>query len=119
MRTSVHAQPDQSTVVRAPGDELDIASVAELRSRLAGAFRPGAEIVLDMRGVTFMDSSALSIVLAADRRLAASGGRLRLAHVSSEVRRVLRICGLGGLVLPSPVVALPRGLGRTSAPARP
>ena len=117
MRTP-HAPVAGTTVVRAPGDELDIAVVPELRASLAGAFRPGAHVVLDLRDVTFMDSSALSIVLAADRRLTASGGRLELAHVSSEVRRVLRICGLGDLVLPSSVVALHRNRCRRAGLVR-
>jgi anti-sigma B factor antagonist len=108
MRTSPPAPHDAATTVRAPGDELDIAVVPRLRARLAAAHRPGAVVVLDLQDVTFMDSSALSVVLAADRRLAATGGALRLAHVAPEVRRVLRICGLADLVLPSPVVALRR-----------
>ena len=114
MKTAPHAQPTWSTVVLAPGDELDIAVVPELRSRLAGAYRPGAQVVLDLHDVTFIDSSALSIVLAADRRLAASGGQLKLAHVSPPVRRVLRICGLADLVLPSPAVGLRRTLCRAA-----
>lgn len=90
------------TVAHAPSRELDLAAVPELRARLAAVHAPGAQVVLDLAGVTFIDSSALSVVLAADRRLMATGGALRLAHVSAEVRRVLRICGLGSMVLPSP-----------------
>jgi anti-sigma B factor antagonist len=105
---------DTATTVRAPMGELDVAAVPELRMRLAAAHRAGAQLVLDLRDVTFLDSSALSVVLAADRRLAVTGGSLRLVHVSAEVRRVLRICGLADLVLPSPVVALHGSLGRTA-----
>ncbi len=102
MTTTQTALP-AATTVRAPDSELDLAAVPELRARLAAAHRPGAQVVLDLRGVVFMDSSALSVVLAADRRLAATGGGLRLLHVSAAVGRVLRICGLGELVQPSPL----------------
>jgi anti-anti-sigma factor len=61
-----------------------------------------------------MDSSALAVVLAADRRLGATGGVLRLANVSAEVRRVLRICGLSELVLPSPGAQLRRRVCRAA-----
>lgn len=105
---------DTATTVRAPRGELDLAAVPELRTRLAAAHRDGARIVLDLRGVTFLDSAALSVVLAADRRLAASGGSLRLEHASPAVRRVLRICGLADLVLPSPVIALHGNSGRAA-----
>lgn len=107
MKTQPPVLHGTAPVVRPPSDELDLAVVPELRARLAAAHRPGAQVVLDLRDVAFIDSSALSVVLAADRRLAATGGALRLAHVSAEVRRVLRICGLADLVLPSAVVALP------------
>ena len=99
---------ETATTVRAPSDELDIAAVPELRTRLAAAHRSGGHVVLDLRAVTFMDSSALAVVLAANRRLEATGGALRLTHVAPDVCRVLRICGLGDLVLPSLVVPLHR-----------
>ena len=102
MRTVRPDPQDVDTIVRAPSGELDLAVVPELRARLAVAHRPGAHLVLDLRDVTFMDSSALSVVLAADRQLMATGGGLRLAHASAEVQRVLRICGLADLVLPAP-----------------
>ena len=114
MKTLPSFQHDTATTVRAPRGELDLAAVPELRMRLADAHRAGARLVLDLRDVTFLDSSALSVVLNADRRLAVTGGSLRLAHVSAEVRRVLRICGLADLVLPSPVVALHGSADRTA-----
>ena len=95
-----------ATTVRAPSGGLDLAAAVELRGRLAAAHHPGAQVALDLRDVTFIDSSALSVVLAADRRLAATGGALRLTHVSGPVARVLRICGLAHLVLPTPAVVL-------------
>lgn len=114
MRT-VPSQPQEvGTIVRAPSDELDIAAVPELRARLAAAHRPGAQVVLDMREVTFMDSSALAVVLAADRRLEAAGGALRLANVSAQVRRVLRICGLAHLVLHTSAEQLRRKVCRAA-----
>ena len=56
--TLLIARTDAYCVIRAAG-ELDIASVAEL-SAVVGTARRGAErIVMDLRGVTFMDSFAL------------------------------------------------------------
>ncbi len=122
-RTQLHArhrrhemtphQLQQSTTVLAPSGELDLAAVDELRSRLLPAVRPGAAVVLDLQDVIFLDSSALSLVVVAERRLRATGGSLQLVHVVPEVLRVLRICGLADrLVLRpdrTPGTALPAG----------
>jgi anti-sigma B factor antagonist len=81
-------------VVLAPAGELDLASTPRLRELLYEAHSPGATVVLDLDDVVFLDSSALAVVLSAERRLRGSGGSLRLVNVAEEVLRVLRICGL-------------------------
>ena len=56
---------------------------------------PGADrVVADMSGVTFMDSSALSAVVASARALSSSGKRLELGERSPVVERTLQITGL-------------------------
>ena len=99
MRTEDADFPAVSTVVLAPGGELDLANAAELEARLAQAHRPGTTVVLDLRDVTFIDSSALAVVLSAHRRLLRTGGALRLVHPADSVLRVLRICGLADRLL--------------------
>ena len=86
--------------VLAPVGELDIVAVPRLQAGLKAAHSPGAAVVVDLREVTFMDSSAIAVLLAADRRLRATGGQLRLLNASEGVLRVLRICGLAHWVVP-------------------
>jgi anti-sigma B factor antagonist len=107
MSTARTHRPVTRTTVLAPSGELDLAAVPELRSRLLPAARPGATVVLDLQDVTFMDSSALAVVVTADRLLRTSGGRLQLTHVAAPVLRVLRICGLADRLTgrPAPSVA--------------
>jgi len=50
-------------------------------------------VVLDLAGVGFMDVAGLRAVLAADRRLRASGKRLVLAAPPRSVRRLLSLTG--------------------------
>lgn len=102
MKTARQRPHDAGTTVLAPSGELDLSALPELRDRLVSAVRPGATVVLDLQDVTFMDSSALSVVLTADRQLRATGGALQLAHVAEEVLRVLRICGLADRLVRSP-----------------
>jgi len=86
--------PAAGAVVLAPVGELDLAAAPRLRELLSATHAPGTTVVLDFSDVVFLDSSALAVVLSAERRLRSTGGSLRLVHVSEEVLRVLRICGL-------------------------
>jgi anti-anti-sigma factor len=52
-------------------------------------------LVVEMSGVTFMDSSALGLLLATEQRLQADGIRFLVANPSPPVRRILELTGAG------------------------
>jgi len=58
---------------------------------------PG-DCVLDLAGLTFMDSSGIAVLLKTYRRVCAFGGRLRAEHVRAQPLRVLRAAGIGRLI---------------------
>ena len=70
--------------------EIDSYTAPELSERLAGD--PPVE-VLDLAGVTFIDSSGLRTLLAATRRASQLGTVVRLRNVRPTVRRMLEITG--------------------------
>jgi anti-anti-sigma factor len=75
--------------------EIDIATVGDVEQELLHAEAGDADrIVLDVSGVTFMDSSAIRLLLAADIRSRADGARLSLLRPPARVMRVLRIAGI-------------------------
>lgn len=53
-----------------------------------------ATVVLELSGLTFIDSSGLRVVISAQKSLAADGGRLVLRGPSETARRLLEITGL-------------------------
>jgi anti-anti-sigma factor len=55
-------------------------------------------LVVDLSGLTFMDSWALHTILAAARELGAAGGALALASPSQAIRRVLELSGADTLI---------------------
>ncbi|MGW2697770.1 STAS domain-containing protein [Streptomyces sp. NPDC001296] len=59
---------------------------------VSGIVRP--RIVVDMRRVSFMDSSGINILLAAHQAAAAAGGWLRLAAPAPAVLRTLQLVGV-------------------------
>ena len=54
----------------------------------------GPSLVLDLSGVTFMDSTGLKVLLAVHQRAQLAGGRLVLAGATRSVQRVVSITGL-------------------------
>ena len=73
--------------------ELDLPATAELEpelDRLAG--KPSVDVVvLDLRGLQFLDSSGLRLVVVIDRRLREAGRRLALVRGPQPVQRVFEI----------------------------
>jgi anti-sigma B factor antagonist len=72
--------------------ELDIAAVAELEPELERLERDALGlIVLDLRGLTFLDSSGIRMILAADARAREQGRRLALVPGPEPVHRIFEL----------------------------
>lgn len=56
------------------------------------------DCVLDMSGVTFMDSSGIAVILKAERRMRECGGRLNVENPARQPLRVLDASGIDRLV---------------------
>ena len=55
-------------------------------------------LVLDLTGVTFMDSSGIALILRAQQRMQRLDGSVLVRNVPSQARRVLDAAGIGRLV---------------------
>ncbi|MDD3347557.1 anti-sigma factor antagonist [Oscillibacter sp.] len=56
------------------------------------------KLVLDMSGVTFMDSSGIALILRAQQRMQLLDGSLLVCNVPLQAKRVLDAAGIGRLV---------------------
>jgi anti-sigma B factor antagonist len=75
--------------------EFDMAGVDRFeRSLPVGRTSEGATFVLDMRELTFIDSSGLRAVVIADQRVRAEGGRLIVVRGPARVNEVLEVTGV-------------------------
>lgn len=77
--------------------EIDLATASQLRSALAGLIDSGQHrIVLDLREVSFCDSTGLGVMVGALKRINAAydGGHLRIVCGGGAVRRVFEVTGL-------------------------
>jgi anti-sigma B factor antagonist len=85
-------------VVIAP-QEIDITNAGELRAALLhAAARPGAVLVVDMTRTRFCDSAGLHALIGAHKRAQAEGRQVRLAVTEAQVRRILALTALDGLI---------------------
>jgi len=74
--------------------EIDLSTVEELQERLETALEDDPRlIVLDLRQVSFLDSSGLRLILRLNKRQEDNDGRLVLVRGGRRVARVLEITG--------------------------
>lgn len=83
-------------VAKVHGD-IDAFTVPDLKAALEGALNQGcSSIVLDLGRVSYLDSSALGLIVWLNRILEPKDGKLVLAGATGDVTRILEISGLIG-----------------------
>ena len=94
-----------ATVVRVAG-ELDVFTSARLRAVL---FDPvlcgGPHVIVDLEGVTFMDSTSIGVLVGARRWIASRDGEVALVCALGPALRVLGLVGLDKVFAIYPSVA--------------
>lgn len=82
-----------SVAIVSPTGELDLSGAAVLEAELGrlSADPELATVVLDMRGLEFMDSSGLRLVVVADMQAREAGRRFALVRGDETVHRVFEI----------------------------
>lgn len=94
-RLAVEVVPDDRSVALMLEGELDLETAPEFDTRLAGLAIAGVErVLIDLRGVTFMDSTGLRSIIAAHRVAESNGHRLVVRRGSRQVRRLFELTGL-------------------------
>lgn len=85
---------DATTVISVSG-ELDLASSPALEEELERVAQSDAQlVVVDLRGLEFMDSTGLSVLVRAHQRAEENGRRLGLVNGSQQVQRLLTLTGV-------------------------
>ena len=87
------ADRDGVCVVTVAGD-LDVLTSRDLDAELTRARRAYGQVVLDLSGVGFMDTSSIAVIVGHWRNLEAAGGWLALAGARYQYTKSLWITGL-------------------------
>ena len=75
--------------------EIDVNAVARIRDTFGDLTKAASpQIVVNLAGATYIDSSGLGILMAARREALKGGGRLALCGMTKDVRMVLELTRL-------------------------
>ena len=89
------AQIGADAFVVAASGELDLSSIGPLERDLDDVIgRGGLRLIVDLTGVTFMDSFALGILVREAKRLREHGGKCVVVADDPRILRVFEITGL-------------------------
>jgi anti-sigma B factor antagonist len=83
---------DHACVMRAAG-EIDMATAQTLREQLAAARAAKLTTLLDLAGISFIDSSGLHVLLESARWVDADNWALFIVRPSATVLRLLEVSG--------------------------
>ena len=92
---SVSVEREDSGYVVSVAGEVDVATAPDLRERLHEAIAEGPTVlVVDLLGVTFIDSTALGVLIDALKRSEAVGAAMRIVVSEPRILKVFTITGL-------------------------
>jgi len=83
-----------SALVVVPTGEIDLATVGHVRDAVDRERRPEQDVVLDLREVSFMDTSGLRYVLEVVERADRDGFSVQIVRGPAAVQRVFEVSGL-------------------------
>lgn len=78
--------------------ELDAGSSHELLDAVEARIRQGGDVVLDLEGISFIDSSGIRAIAETLRRSAREEFGFRIASASETVERLLEMTGMVSLI---------------------
>ncbi len=89
--SGVRVQVVERAHVVSPRGELDLLTVDEVRASLAARPYPCELVVLDLRGLTFFDTTGLRLVVETLQELRAVGVRFALLRGAPDVQRLFAL----------------------------
>ena len=107
-KVSIDEHADAYSVVAVRG-EVDLHTAPKVQYAIERGSEGVKAVILDMAGVAFMDSTALSTLMRAREILEKRGVSLRLTTPSKAVERIFNVTGFGDYfdIYPSREAAIP------------
>ena len=91
---NVYSDTPGFTVIEV-GGEIDVYTAPKLREKLITLVEEGSyQLIVDMEGVEFLDSTGLGVLVGGLKRVRAHDGWLDLVCTQSRILRIFKITGL-------------------------
>lgn len=95
---TIKTKTEGNSVTIAPEGRIDTITSPELEEAVAKIPADTAKIVFDFAEVEYISSAGLRVVLGAQKRMMAGGGKMTVANLKAAVREVFEITGLAGIL---------------------
>lgn len=85
----------KTTIVRVNGD-LDLVAADDFRNKIDASMEQNCSdnIVLNLNGVKFIDSSGLGVILGRYKKVSMRGGKMAIVGAPVQVKRILELSGV-------------------------
>lgn len=96
MSISIEKSTQGSAVTLAVTGEVDVSNASELRTQADVVLADGftGELVVDLSGVPYIDSTGIGVLVGAAHRAQEAGASLAVANPQKNVERVLGLLGV-------------------------
>lgn len=99
LELSTRLSAEDGTPIVAVRGELDLLSRDQVHNYLIDVTESAPpRLVLDLAGLTFVDSSGLNVFASIHKRMLRYGGILEAQHMTDPVQKVMEISGLASLL---------------------
>ncbi len=92
---AIDVRHEGDATIVAPEGELDLVTVGALRDEL-GRYGADGPLVLDLRGLSFMDSAGVALIVEQQRRAEREEIDFRVIRGVGLVQQLLEVTGLAG-----------------------
>lgn len=91
MPVSVHKSSDGKIITVKTGDKFDYSSHSEFRASYGNEKDNGTSYVIDMRNTSYMDSSALGMLLLLREHVGNDRNKISIINCNEEIRNIFEI----------------------------
>lgn len=101
MPLTITSEPSEGVVTIRPAGSLDSNTYTDLQEHIAAVTKSKPRVlVLDLKGLTYISSAGVRVVIAAQKAMKAAGGGFAIVNLQPQIRKVFEII----MALPSPNV---------------
>jgi anti-anti-sigma factor len=95
----IAVEPVEDAILVSATGEIDMSTVDVLEGELTMAREEGSTVLLDLSGVTFIDSTGLHLLLEASHSSAVSDWGFFVVRPSEAVQRLVEVSGTADLIM--------------------